>query len=199
MPRQLTLATQADGGFETYRKPTRRDIFPAEMDTVVPWATLCALIEPFYPKPRAAGGGRPVVGLERMLRIPFVQQWDVLSDPAVEEALYDSAAMRRFVGIDLGRESAPDETTVCTFRPLLEKHGLAERVFKAVSQRLHVRRRLSRCQQARPGQARTALVDRRQAQHDQGHQGRAAAWDHGGTGAVPRRQSGRRSNIRSGW
>ena len=136
MPKQLTLATQADGGFERHRKPTRRDIFLAEMDQVVPWAALCALIEPFYPKPRADGGGRPVVGLERMLRIHFLQQWYALSDPAVEEALYDSAAMRRFVGIDLGRESAPDETTVCKFRHLLEKHGLAERVFEAVSQHL---------------------------------------------------------------
>ena len=102
MPMQLTLATQADGGFERHRKPTRRDIFLAEMDQVVPWAALCALIEPFYPKPRADGGGRPVVGLERMLRIHFLQQWYALSDPAVEEALYDSAAMRRFVGIDRG-------------------------------------------------------------------------------------------------
>lgn len=137
MPKQLTLATQADSGFETYRKPTRRDIFLDEMDKVVPWASLCALIEPFYPKPRADGGGRPTVGLERMLRIHFLQQWYALSDPAVEEALYDSAAMRRFVGIDLGRESAPDETTVCKFRHLLEKHGLAERVFKAVNKHLH--------------------------------------------------------------
>jgi IS5 family transposase len=137
MPDQLTLATQADSGFEAHRKPTRRDVFLAEMDKVVPWAALCALIEPFYPKPRADGGGRPTVGLERMLRIHFLQQWYALSDPAVEEALYDSAAMRRFVGIDLGREPAPDETTVCKFRHLLEKHGLAAQLFKAVNQHLH--------------------------------------------------------------
>jgi IS5 family transposase len=72
-----------------------------------------ALIEPFYPKP---GNGRPPVGVERMLRIYFLQHWFNLSDPAVEEALYDSQAMRRFVGIDLGREPVPDETTVCRFR-----------------------------------------------------------------------------------
>jgi IS5 family transposase len=78
---------------------------------------LCGLIEPFYPKP---GSGRPPVGVERMLRIYFLQQWFNLSDPAVEEALYDSQAMRRFVGIDLGREPAPDETTVCRLRHLLE-------------------------------------------------------------------------------
>ena len=82
---------------------------------------LCALIEPHYPK---AGNGRPPVGLERMLRIYFLQQWFNLSDPAVEEALYDSMVMRDFVGIDLGREPVPDETTVCKFRHLLEEHQL---------------------------------------------------------------------------
>ena len=136
MPEQPSLATQADGGFEAHRKSTRRDVFLAEMDQVVPWAALCAVIEPFYPKARAEGGRRPV-GLERMLRIHFLQQWYALSDPAVEEALYDSAAMRRFVGIDLGREPAPDETTVCKFRHLLEKHGLAGELFQAVSRHLH--------------------------------------------------------------
>ncbi len=123
MREQLTLATQADGGFEAHRKTTRRDVFLAEMDKVVPWSALCAVIEPFYPKVRLEGGRRPV-GLERMLRIHFLQQWYALSDPAVEEALYDSPSMRRFVGIDLGCEPAPDETTVCKFRHLLEKHGL---------------------------------------------------------------------------
>lgn len=136
MPQQLTLATQFDAGFEAHRKTTRRDVFLAEMDKVVPWAELCAVIEPLYPKPRADGGGRPTVGLERMLRIHFLQQWYALSDPAVEEALYDSAAMRRFVGIDLGRESAPDETTVCKFRHLLERHGLADQLFATVGTHL---------------------------------------------------------------
>ena len=92
--KQLTLAT---AGFERYAKTTRRAAFLAEMERVVPWPALCALIEPFYPKP---GNGRPPVGVERMLRIYFVQQWFNLSDPAVEEALYDSLAMRRFVDID---------------------------------------------------------------------------------------------------
>jgi IS5 family transposase len=135
MPEQLTLATEADGGFEAHRKPTRRDVFLAEMDKVVPWSELCAVIAPFYPKVRPEGGRRPV-GLERMLRIHFLQQWYALSDPGVEEALYDSASMRRFVGIDLGREPAPDETTVCKFRHLLEKHGLAKELFKAVNRHL---------------------------------------------------------------
>jgi IS5 family transposase len=93
--KQMTLAT---AGFDRYGKPTRRATFLAEMERVVPWRRLCRLIEPVYPK---AGNGRPPIGLERMLRIYFLQHWFNLSDPAVEEALYDSQSMRRFVGIDL--------------------------------------------------------------------------------------------------
>jgi len=115
--KQETLAMMT--GFERYTKKTRRAVFLEEMGQVVPWGELCALIEPHYPK---AGGGRPPVGVERMLRIYFLQQWFNLSDPGVEEALYDSAVMRSFVGIDLGCEPVPDETTVCKFRHLLEKH-----------------------------------------------------------------------------
>lgn len=115
--RQMTLA---DEGFERFRKPTHRDQFLAEMETVIPWSELCNVIKPFYPQSK--GAGRPPAGLERMLCIHFLQHWFNLSDPAVEEALYDSRAMRRFVGIDLGREPAPDETTVCNFRHLLEQH-----------------------------------------------------------------------------
>ena len=74
----------------------------------------------------------PAVGVERMLRIYFLQQWFNLSDPAVEEALYDSLAMRDFVGIDLGREPVPDETTVCRFRHLLETHNLGRQLFDEV-------------------------------------------------------------------
>lgn len=124
--RQMTLAA---AGFDRYSKTTRRAAFLSEMDRVVPWARLCALIEPHYPK---AGNGRPPIGLERMLRIYFLQQWFSLSDPAAEEALYDSAAMRAFVGIDLGREPAPDETTMLRFRHLLEEHELGERIFQEV-------------------------------------------------------------------
>ena len=112
--KQMTLSA---GGYERYGNATRRAVFLAEMNRVVPWSALCAVVEPHYPK---AGNGRPPIGLERMLRIYFLQQWFNLSDPAVEEALYDSLAMRDFVGIDLGREPAPDETTVCKFRHLLE-------------------------------------------------------------------------------
>lgn len=105
--RQMTLAVQADSGFEKYRKPIRRDVFLTEMDKVVPWQALCEQIEPVYPKGQPKGGCRPI-GLERMLRIHFLHQWFNLSDPAVQEALYDSQAMRKFVGIDLGREAVPD-------------------------------------------------------------------------------------------
>src|SRR6267143_3350078 len=116
--KQTTLSMS---GFEKYGKTTRRAAFLGEMQRVVPWSELCALIEPVYPKP---GNGRPPVGLERMLRIYCLQHWFNLSDPAVEEALYDSSAMRAFVGIDLGREPVPDETTVCKFRHLLASHDL---------------------------------------------------------------------------
>lgn len=129
--RQQTLA---EGTFENYRKPTRRDLFLAEMDKVIPWKELSDVIEPFYPRPD--GAGRPPVGLERMLRIHFLQHWFNLSDPAVEEALYDSRAMRNFVDIDLGREPAPDETTICKFRHLLESRNLGERLFALIAEYL---------------------------------------------------------------
>jgi IS5 family transposase len=121
--KQLTLATV---GFERYAKPTRRAAFLAERCAMV---ALCVLIAPFYPKP---GNGRPPVGVERILRLYFLQQWFNLSDPAVEEALHDSLAMRRFVGIDLGREPVPDETIVCRFRHLLEEHDLGRQLFDEV-------------------------------------------------------------------
>jgi IS5 family transposase len=125
--KQLSLA---QGGFERYGKTTKRAAFLAEMDRVVPWTRLCALIEPYYPK---AGRGRHPVGLERMLRIHFLQHWFNLSDPAVEEALYESSSMRLFVGIDLGQERVPDETTVLNFRHLLERHELGRQIFEQVA------------------------------------------------------------------
>ncbi|PZO50970.1 MAG: IS5 family transposase [Alphaproteobacteria bacterium] len=124
--KQMTFAAM---GFGRYAKTTRKAAFLAEMERVVPWGRLCALIEPHYPK---AGNGRPPIGLERMLRIYFLQQWFNLSDPAAEEALYDSAAMSAFVGIDLGSAPAPDETTICRFRHLLEQHDLGRRLFEEV-------------------------------------------------------------------
>src|ERR1700710_2722654 len=124
--RQATLAT---AGFERYSKPTRRAAFLAEMDRVVPWREFCALIEPVYPKP---GKGRVPIGLERMLRIYFLQQWFNLSDPAAEDAIYDSESMRRFAKVELGDDTIPDETTILRFRHLLERHQLTEAIFTEI-------------------------------------------------------------------
>jgi len=115
---QLSLA---NAQFERFAKPTKRAAFLSEMDAIVPWERLCALIAPHYP---TGEGGRPPIPLERMLRIYFLQQWFNLSDPGAEEALYDIASMRSFAQIDLGSAPVPDETTVCKFRHLLERHKL---------------------------------------------------------------------------
>src|SRR5258708_36410744 len=107
------------------------------MDKIIPWPELAAAVQRVYPK-ISETGGRPPIALERMLRIYFLQLWFNLSDPAVEEALYDSVAMRTVVGIDLGVEGAPDETTVCRFRHLLERNKLGKVLLKAVNE--HLRR-----------------------------------------------------------
>ena len=118
----------ADLAWVNKGKVTRREKFLAEMDQVIPWSRLIALIEPHYPK---AGEGTQPYPMERMLRIYFLQQWFNLSDPAAEEAVYDSESMRRFVGVDLGEDRVPDETTILRFRHLLEKHGLTRAIFQA--------------------------------------------------------------------
>jgi IS5 family transposase len=128
--KQQTLA-----GFERFGKTTRRALFLSDMDRIIPWAELAAAIEPVYPKV-SAQGGRPPIPLERMLRVYFLQLWFNLSDPAVEEELYDSVAMRSFAGIDLGSEGAPDETTICKFRHLLERNKLGKTLLKAVNEYL---------------------------------------------------------------
>src|SRR5215469_3033224 len=128
MKEQRTLAMA--NGFERYANKTRRALFLEQMEQVVPWKKLCRLIEPYYPK---AGNVRRPVGLERMLRIYFLQQWFNLSDPGVEDGLYESPVMRQFVGIDLGQEPAPDETTVCKFRHLLEEHNLGGEMRQTVN------------------------------------------------------------------
>jgi len=135
--KQQTLAMAADQNaqYERYRRPTKRDMFLATMEQIVPWAALCEVIEPHYQK---AGNGRPPVGLERMLRMYFVQHWFNLADAACEDALLDSTALRRFVGIDLGRERVPDATTLLKFRRLLEKHKLGEALFAKVGEVLQV-------------------------------------------------------------
>jgi IS5 family transposase len=136
--KQQTLAMAADqgAGFEQYGRPTRRDVFLETMNEIVPWAQLCEVIEPHYPK---GEGGRPPKGLERMLRMHFVQHWFNLADDACEEALLDSTSLRRFVGIDLGRERVPDGTTLLKFRRLLNEHKLGEQLFAKVGQVLQAR------------------------------------------------------------
>ena len=136
--KQQTLAVAVDqsSGYEQYRKPTRRDEFLKTMEAIVPWGALCEVIEPHYPK---AGNGRPPIGLERMLRIHFIQHWFNLADLACEEALYDSASLRRFVGIDLGREPVPDATTMLKFRRLLNDNKLGEALFAKVGRELQAR------------------------------------------------------------
>ena len=123
------MTVDQGSGFEHYRKPTRREEFLKTMEAVVPWAALCEVIEPYYPK---AGNGRPPIGLERMLRIHFIQHWFNLADLACEEALYDSAILRRFVGIDLGCEPVPDATNLLKFRRLLNDNKLGEALFARV-------------------------------------------------------------------
>jgi len=125
---QQTLASQPS--FEKYSRKSRREEFLSLMETVVPWRELEAVIEPHYPK---AGNGRQPVGLSIMLRVYFLQQWFKLSDPGAEDALYESPALRRFAGIDLGRAPAPDETTILRFRRLLETHELCGQILDTVN------------------------------------------------------------------
>ena len=121
----------SDLEYAAKKKLTRRDRFLAEIDSVTPWGKLHKLIEPFYPK--AAGAGRPPIGLARMLRMYVAQQCFGLSDEGIEDAIYDSQAIRGFVGIDLNRESAPDATTLLKFRRLLEANGLTRQIFDTIN------------------------------------------------------------------
>ncbi|MFO1516049.1 MAG: IS5 family transposase [Lysobacterales bacterium] len=127
---QLTFGDAEDLG---QRKQTRREVFLAEMDQVVPWRALLGLIEPHYPK--QGRPGRQPYPLTTMLRIHFLQQWYALSDPAMEEALYDTPVMRRFAQLG-GLADIPDETTVLNFRRLLETHGLAAQMLAQVNRHL---------------------------------------------------------------
>ncbi len=130
---QISFATAEH---QTKKRVTRREKFLAEMSQVVPWERLIAAIEPHYPTGKR---GRPPIGLDRMLRLYFVQQWYSLSDEALEDAVSDSAAIRHFVGIDLGREEAPDATTILKFRRLLEGNELTERMFAEINAHLSER------------------------------------------------------------
>jgi IS5 family transposase len=129
--------------FLSKKKRTKRDVFLAEMTAVVPWSTLEALIEPHYPKVGAKGGRRPFP-LGTMLRIYCLQQWYNLSDPGAEEALYDIQSMRAFVGLELGRDDIPDETTILNFRHLLERHDLTKAIFAAIAEHLAAKGELLR-------------------------------------------------------
>ena len=123
----------AQAEHQNKKKVTRRERFLAQMDALVPWQRLIDALSPSY-FPNAAGKrGRPPIGLERMLRIYFLQQWYALADEALEDAIYDSQAMRDFIGIDLAIESVPDATTLLRFRHLLEKHALTQRIFEEIN------------------------------------------------------------------
>jgi transposase, IS5 family len=135
---QRTFASMAWNG---KGKVTRRERFLAEMDAVIPWPRLLRLIEPHYPK---AGQGRQPLGLEKMLRIYFLQQWFNLSDPQAEDSIYDSESMRRFARVELGEEVVPDESTILRFRHLVEQHGLTHAMFDSITGLLEERRLLLR-------------------------------------------------------
>lgn len=135
----MTQPTFASLVWDGKGKVTRRERFLAEMDAVIPWPQLLALVAPHYP---TAGQGTQPMPLARMLRIYFLQHWFNLSDPAMEDALYDSEAMRRFAGIELSVDAVPDESTILRFRHLLERHQLTEAMFAAVRTLLEERQLL---------------------------------------------------------
>ena len=138
MGNQRTFASMA---WQAKGKVTRRERFLAEMDAVIPWTRLLGLIAPHYPK---AGNGRQPLGMEKMLRIYFLQQWFNLSDPRAEDAIYASESMRRFARVELGDEGVPDESTILRFRHLLERHGLTQAIFDSITGLLEERRLLLR-------------------------------------------------------
>lgn len=132
--KQTTFASLV---FDAKKKQTRREKFLAEMEKVVPWADLLAVIEPHYPK--SGGRGRQPMPLASMLRIYFLQQWYALSDPAMEDALYEIESMRRFAGLELVEDALPDETTILKFRHLLEAHQLTGKMMNVINEVLEQR------------------------------------------------------------
>lgn len=126
----MTQMSFSDAEYAGKRKQTRRERFLIEMEQVVPWAGLLALIEPFYPK---AGNGRPPYPLETMLRIHLLQNWFALSDPAMEEALYEITSLRQFAKLSLTQGSIPEDTTIMNFRHLLEQHELATGILAVIN------------------------------------------------------------------
>ncbi|TWI46292.1 IS4 family transposase [Pseudomonas duriflava] len=132
----MTQMSFSDAEYAGKRKQTRRERFLVEMEQVVPWAGLLALIEPFYPK---AGNGRPPYPLETMLRIHLLQNWFALSDPAMEEALYEITSLRQFAKLSLTQGSIPEDTTIMNFRHLLEQHELATGILAVINGHLSER------------------------------------------------------------
>ena len=132
----------ASAEYAMKKKRTRRERFLAEMERIVPWSRLIAVIEPLYPK--SGRVGRPPIGVPKMLRMYCVQQWYSLADEALEDALYDSQALRDFVGIDLSRESVPDATTLLKFRRLLQDNDLTRALFDEINAHLTVQGLLMR-------------------------------------------------------
>ena len=126
----------AHAEFAAKQKTTRRETFLARMEEVIPWAKLLAVLEPHYPKGER---GRPPLGLERMLRVYFLQQWYGLADEALEDALYDSQALQQFARIDFGDQGVPDATSLLNFRHLLETHDLCKGLFSAINADLAAR------------------------------------------------------------
>src|ERR1700685_4662750 len=129
-----TSFSQAE--FADKKKITRREKFLGRMEEIIPWAALLAVIEPFYPKGER---GRPPIGLERMLRVYFLQQWYGLADEALADAIYASQAMRGFARIDLAADGVPDAPTLLTFRPPPEAHVLCKGLFAAINADLTAR------------------------------------------------------------
>jgi IS5 family transposase len=124
----------ASAEYAMKKKRTRREKFLAEMERIVPWARLIAVIEPLYPT--SGRVGRQPIGVAKMLRMYCLQQWYGLADEALEDALYDSQALRDFVGIDLSRESVPDATTLLKFRRLLLDNDLTRALFDEINAHL---------------------------------------------------------------
>lgn len=123
----MKRASFASLAYENKKKKTRREKFLGEMEQAIPWEELLQVVRRHYPE---AGNGRQPMPLERMLRIYFMQQWYGLSDPGMEDALYDSESMRRFADIDIEADVIPDETTILNFRHLLERHNLTKKIFE---------------------------------------------------------------------
>ena len=119
--------------YESRKRKTKREEFLEMMDKIIPWDKWVCIIKPYYPSSKR---GRPTRGIETMLRMYFLQVWFSLSDEMVEDSIYDSYAMKKFMGVTFGKEQAPDATTLLKFRHLLEKHNLCEKLFKDLTEQL---------------------------------------------------------------